>query len=268
MVSFLVYSNIWVSLGAASIASLFFAYHQVKPDFFWLTYIFSNTFLAYNLQRIMKNEWPKESSHFIWIQKNTNLIYGLMFFSALFSLYFTVQLQISSWILIAASGLVSLFYSGNWGRLDFNLRKIPFIKIYLIAFSWATMTVLLPWSEMGFKQTVDHLLLYTTVVFIVTGATIPFDIRDLKFDQVKQKTIPQILGVENAKFLAISLVVLGVVMFTFLSQTFHLYIFYLSALVLVLLIYFSNSERKSTYFSLGVEGALILLGASLWTGYW
>lgn len=260
-IHFLIFSNLWVSLASGTLGAAFFAINGIEINYFWLLFISSNTLIAYNLQRLFKEKWPTNSLHFKWIQNNKKTVYLLMFLSSIYSLYFTLQLNLESLFLFGAIGMVSFFYSGSWNKKGYNLRRLPYLKIYIIAVSWVAMTVVLPWFETGFINIFENSLLILSIFLLIVGMTIPFDIRDLKFDNIRQRTIPQLLGMRLSKVISISLVVLSLVLLLYLSQLFNI-LLVVSGLFTIFIISRADSKKSEFYYSGLLEGTITLIGLS------
>lgn len=97
----------------------------------------------------------------------------------------------------------------------------------------------------------------------VLAVTIPFDIRDLKYDSKSQKTIPQVMGVNASKVLSIAL------LFACMSLLFALvpalkenYLFYLAVGIQMLLVGFMSESRSDLYCAGYIDGSIALLGLS------
>ncbi|MBK9505813.1 MAG: UbiA family prenyltransferase [Bacteroidetes bacterium] len=92
----------------------------------------------------------------------------------------------------------------------FRLRQIPYLKIFLISFVWATVTILLPviHSEKAYNN--FHILTMIIERFLfVFAITIPFDIRDMNADsQTELKTIPLLIGEKRSIYASIIVLVL------------------------------------------------------------
>lgn len=170
------------------------------------------------------------------------------------------KLSWESLILLGITGVVSFFYVFRIkGK---NLREVPYMKIHFISFTWAAVLILFPmlnekgWSEDVIWQSIAH-------YFFVLALTIPFDIRDVKYDAAFQKTIPQVLGVAWAKvisivflvtFMAIMLLVNEAVLFNFG--------FYFAGFIQLLLILYTNEVRGDLYCAGAIDGSIGLVGLS------
>lgn len=164
--------------------------------------------------------------------------------------------ELKTFLYLAVLGFVSFCYSLPFKGL--GLRAIPFLKLFLIAFVWAG-------SSIGLLLVVHHSLLqhyalFASLFFFVVGITIPFDIRDYPTDSKELKTIPQLIGINNSKYLAISSLILSGVLFAIeVEITSAFFISWFLTLVLsITLVLFSSTKRKDFYYSFWMEGCSLL----------
>lgn len=163
--------------------------------------------------------------------------------------------------LMGVSGFISAFYVMRIGGK--NLREVPFIKIHLISIVWVLILILFPFFQLR------HSTPNWTVVFLVCLAhyayvlaiTIPFDIRDLKYDKPSQKTIPQLIGIQSSKLISVGLLLFFTVIITGVGMPVRSNpLFYIAVLTQVLLIVFMQPDRSDLYCAGGIDGAVTLLG--------
>ena len=111
-----------------------------------------------------------------------------------------------------------------------------------------------------------YLALFERFLFIF-AITIPFDIRDVNYDAFHLSTIPQYFGINTAKWIAFfALLSSELILFYrfFFNNDFNLIgalAIYISYEFSFLLIYKCHSYSKERYFTIGVEGMSILMGA-------
>ena len=90
-----------------------------------------------------------------------------------------------------------------------NLREIGGLKIYIIAFVWAGVTVLLPVLHLEYEMSTGVIITTIQRFLLVLVLMLPFEIRDLKYDSLKLATIPQKIGIKKTKAIgALVLIVL------------------------------------------------------------
>jgi hypothetical protein len=196
------------------------------------------------------------------VKKNEQWIYLLVISSGLAAMscfFFLGSIRLGSGLILGVSTLVSLFYVLRIkGR---NLREVPFIKIHLIAISWSLILIIFPMLNEGIANGIiwNGIAFY----FYVLGVTIPFDIRDLKYDLPNQMTIPQLTGVIGAKIIALFTIVLFSLMVLYIDQRLWWNpVFYAAILVQIALVIFMNERRSDLYCAGWIDGAIALLGFS------
>ena len=171
------------------------------------------------------------------------------------SVYHFTNFKLRTQAAILFVGALSLFY-------PFGLRKIPFTKIFIISFVWTTSTMLLLALENNIVFS-EYIALHLISRFLfVFAITIPFDIRDIKYDSGKLKTIPLIVGEKKSKWLA-NLAILICVIITIVQQLQNNIILSnflaLIALYILTLILITKSAQKNNemYFSFLMESLSI-----------
>ena len=110
----------------------------------------------------------------------------------------------------------------------------------------------------------QNLILHLSARFLfVFAITIPFDIRDLKFDDKKMKTIPIVFGEGKAKLIGVMALffaeLIAIVQMFYFEMEFHnlialICIFFLSAILMIK----SSQDKTAMYFSFWVESLSIL----------
>jgi len=229
-------------------------------------FAFTGTMAVYNGQRLFKVSDVK-TPWLNWVQERTSSIRMLTILASVISLVISLLIiynrdfvRIAIWMSPAV--LVSFLYIFRLkGK---NLRDIPNLKIHLIAFSWVFILILFPFL-VRFEVSVDFIRPFIALIighyFYVIAVTIPFDIRDLKYDKDNQKTIPQRAGVIGSKFLSIGLLLVSAVFLTGLTPIrVDNYWFYAAVLVQVLLALGMNTKRSDFYCAGWIDGAIALLG--------
>jgi hypothetical protein len=176
-----------------------------------------------------------------------------------------IGLRIIHWNLgILTLIVISVFLSITYALKirDRNLREIPHLKIHLIALVWVVVIAFFPLMNEG-DYNVNKWIFGGIHYFYLLAICIPFDIRDLIYDNSKQKTIPQIFGIQKAKVIGITALILFTLIALCIQPQLQTNILFYCALIaqLSLLIY-TKANRKDYYFGGLIDGAIILLGMS------
>lgn len=181
--------------------------------------------------------------------------------AAWFFFHLAFRLQLSLLVPCAiALGYVLPLLNGR------RLRDLPYLKIFLIAFSWAWITVLGPVIERGESFSWPILWMLIERACFVFAITIPFDIRDMALDQSAEvDTLPSHWGEQAAKNIAYCalLICLLMVFTNFLLATYNLSV--LLVLILSLastawLIKATHPQHHDYYFTGLLDGTMILQG--------
>tara|TARA_Y100000991_G_scaffold213112_1_gene198285 strand:+ start:24 stop:881 length:858 start_codon:yes stop_codon:yes gene_type:complete len=269
ILDFLVVSNIYVSLGVVSLTLLSLDIRQTEHTNL-LLFVFFATLFVYNFIRLV-NVYSiislSESLRHQMIYRFRTFFWIVCISSALIGFYFFVTVSEYIFLPIISLGFVSVIYGlpiyKNGSHL-FRLRDLPGLKIFLIAFVWAYVTEGLPALING--EPLYYLALFERFLFIF-AITIPFDIRDVNYDASHLATIPQYFGINTAKLIALLAILsseLILVYRFFFNNDFNLIgavAIYITYEFSFLLIYRCHLYSKERYFTVGVEGMSILMGA-------
>jgi len=255
---FYIFANIHVALATFSFAKLTLLYWDINDNTVPLL-IFFATILMYNYIRLTRvrtvSNW-----FVVWLEASRKHIIGLSLLSFAVCVYLVLQLNFNSILLLAGFGLLSVFYVlPPYMSVKISLRNIPAIKIFAIALSWAGLTVLLPLVQHDiFDSTVLWLFLRRFLFVLVL--TLPFDIRDIDFDNISMKTLPIWLGVKRSKIVGY-LLLLGFLALTFLPLN-DFFSYKLDAVLIVLFLagflFKATTVQSKYYCAFWVEGIPIL----------
>lgn len=216
LIDLILYSNLWIALGALAMGfqtQLFlFGKIQYTP---YLPFLFCGTLFLYALHRIvgLQKAKPFQDKGRYWViatfKRHIQLYAAL---SAIVGAYFFFQLPLSIQLSLFAPALFSLAYVVPVFRGKKRLRDFHFIKIFLIAFIWTWLTVIMPAMVYNLELQLCTVLMGFERLCFIFAITLPFDIRDLEIDRFnKVKTIPLRLGTRKSK--ATALVFLAMALF-------------------------------------------------------
>lgn len=248
---FYVFSNLHVSFAVFSLTKLTLVMYNIAENTLPL-FTFFSTLLSYNFIRLYKlsdiQHWMNQ-----FVRKYRKVLIFLMIISLGSCFYLLFQLQLKAILVLIPFTFFTFFYvlPINFSRrTPVTLRAISFIKLFLIAFSWAGVTVLFPLANYNKSIGLDELLIFAQRFLFVVAITLPFDIRDVDFDDDSLKTIPQVLGVNYAKRFGILCLMLFVGL-EFIKSTTEVFGFreHLVIAVLVLIFLMRASKDQNKYYS-------------------
>lgn len=232
--------------------------HWVNYGFF----AFFSTLAVYNGQRLFKAEQLNKTPWLNWVNQNRRALIFIVITSgiaALACLFSVLTFNWNTFAILSISVSISLLYVIK--VCGVNMREIPYLKIHLIAIAWTFVLIVFPIVN----ESLDIPALYYGFAhyLFVIGVTIPFDIRDLKYDSTKHKTIPQVFGVTNAKVIGILSIFVFAFLMALINRSFLLNpIFFIAVTSQILLLLLTSEGRSDLYFAGLVDGAIAILGFS------
>ncbi len=204
------YSNVFIAFCAVSLlwSSELMAFQQVV----FAPYdglVFAASLFVYSAHRIvgihkLKNATINKRHELI--QNIEPLVILLGSVGLIVSVFLFFGLSDMQQVLLVFPAVISLGYIVPFSRKGKRLRDYPFIKVFLIAFTWAWATVVVPMWELNINGV---WWLFFERFFFIMAITLPFDIRDILIDRRQEvKTIPTLIGTKRTKKL--SFLMLGI----------------------------------------------------------
>lgn len=232
--------------------------------------VFSFTFFTYNGQRIYRLnqkiiDKDKLSERLKWVIKNkiplglSSILFGLI------GLLCTFFIDNYCFLILIPMGGLSIFYVVP--LIPFinqtpSIRDIPYLKIIAIGITWAIATVWLPMVDSQFylgMNTITLLFTALQVFLFVFAITLPFDIRDIKFDELtKLKTIPRLIGSKKTIIFSEILLVASILLLYYLPIGNYFYPMIMGIIITMLIIGFTTEKRNELFYAGLVEGTVII----------
>ena len=208
ILDFYIFSNLHVALATYFLVKLTLVQIGISENK-TASFVFFSTLVSYNFIRFIR---LKDITNYYnsWIIQNRHLLYLLNGIGVIGLFYYSTSLEFGSLLILIPFTLATIFYSFPFQK--YSLRNIPYLKIFLIAFSWAGITVLLPLIQnFIIPRDIDYIVFIQRFLFVLF-ITIPFDIRDLDYDTSKLRTLPQQLGIKKTKIASTLLIILFVLL--------------------------------------------------------
>ena len=207
--NFYIFSNIHVAIAAFCLTKITLLEYGIE-DHLLPIFVFFSTIVAYNFIRLYRiSKVQHWLNHFL--KKNKKAVLGLTMISIFILIYQSFFLQLKTLFALLPFGLFSLFYVVPISKKNDSpiaLRSISFLKLFLIAFSWAGVTVLVPFINYNIELHSKEIIIFIQRFIFLLAITIPFDIRDMDFDNIKLKTLPQYIGIQKSKVVGLFLLML------------------------------------------------------------
>ncbi len=253
--AFYINSSIHVALAVVALLAITVLEYDLSiPSVLW-PFIFLGALTGYNFVKYSKVAG-------LYHRRLTKSLKTIQVFSAVCFVLLGItafQLDIITLLVTAGFGLATFFYAVPFAGSK-NLRRFSGIKIFVVAFVWAGVTVIVPVVAAEVDISGDLLLTFFQRFMIVIALILPFEIRDVPYDALNLKTLPQQLGVITTKLIG-EVVLLFCLFLEFLKQDYAVaYITSLLVFCVVLgwLIVISKKEQTHFFSSFWVEGLPII----------
>lgn len=200
IVDHFLFLNFWVAIGVVLLSAESFLFLSQKIQYSYLFFVFCATLFIYNFQRFFISKSDSSPEGLIyekWIVSNHSKIILTGIIAAAGILFCIFFFTLSQLFFLLPVAITSLVYSIGDNKKLKGIREIPYLKIFIITFSWGYVTGFLPgiFSGNTISEIYPVFLMKTLFAFCVY---IPFEIRDMKTDPPSFKTLPQVLGVNGS----------------------------------------------------------------------
>lgn len=264
IVDFYIFSNIHVAIAGYCMAKVTLLKFDINSNLSPLLIAFS-IIISYNFIRYFEINSKRLGWFKLWFFENITkliLVSVLAFLISIYIVFFT-EFNIESLFIVIPFAFITFFYAiplFKIGKLHISFRNFPAIKIFSIAIAWAGVTVLFPLLEAGYHFNYDVYLEFFQRILILIAYTIPFDIRDVYFDDKELKTIPQLVGVQKSKILGTVLLLLFVLISLFKNSYFEKEVSsdVVIAIITILFLWNSTAKKSRYYTSFFVEAIPII----------
>ena len=229
LVKGLVFSNTWIGLACLAQIAYSSLLVGLEPDLDIMLFACFSTIAVYNWQRLVRVSGQAPEAHSArhqWIEQNRSWLWTFMGTALIGSVYFLLQLSRTFQVTVAFFAVITFFYTLPWFSKTSRkgLRELPYVKVFLIALCWAGVTAFLPLLEEGAVGWRIALLVATERFFFILAITIPFDVRDLPFDNAEKKTFPQLFGVPKALNYATDALVVAFILVVGILRTYEVHL--------------------------------------------
>ncbi len=192
---FYINSSIHVALTICALVHVTFQKFEIKGDITFTLFSFVGAVTAYNLIKYSKTSR-------LYHTRLTKSMKSIRVFTILCSIafvYFIFILPIDVSIYMLPFVVLSVLYVAPVFPNKRNLRSYAGMKIFIIAIVWAGVTVLVPLVYVKANLNLDFLIEMIQRFLFIVVMMLPFEVRDLQYDDPALETIPQKIGITNTK---------------------------------------------------------------------
>lgn len=261
--NFYIQSSIHVAFSVTSLIQITQYWFQISYDKPIQVFAFFGTIFGYNfvkyqaLVRTQKLRTRMQLKVILVLSVLSFLIAGFYFF----------LLKNNTKIIGFACFMIILLYTLPFFPNQKNARNWAGIKIYIVALSWVSVSVVLPIINAKIPITSDFYFKCVQQFILIFVLILIFEIIDLKNDDPHLKTVPQQIGVKWTKFIAYFLTVMFLFLdnprcyfmdeFTIVTIN-HKMATVMIFLILLFFIRNSNENKSKYYTSFWVESVPII----------
>jgi 4-hydroxybenzoate polyprenyltransferase len=217
---------------------------------------------------LISNESLEERNN--WMSTHKSTYYFLIAFSLAMLVLQLFYMPLRTAIVFVPVALLGIGYTFSviptpkgWKRL----RDIYWLKTFWIAFAFSWLTTFLPvvFAEpITSLQKPEVLFIFIRSLLFLFAISMPFDIRDVEFDKLKNvNTLPVVIGINASIYIVMALLLVfvllvGVDVFYF-NLTLRLAVaLIISAIITMLLMPLVKTKRPSLFFPLVYDSAMLV----------
>jgi len=256
LLNFYVNSSIHVALAVYSLVRITESYFQLSYNENLDYFIFYATITGYNF---IKYAGVAKFYHRS-LTKSMRLIQVFSFLCFCLLVYYGSKLTTTTLLYFIPFGLLTIVYVVPFlGGFQKNLRRVSYLKIFLVAFVWSGVTTTIPIIVSEHQQDYSLVLLFVQRMLFILVLILPFEIRDMQLDFKNLKTLPQKIGIEKTKKVGFPLLLFSLTMEFLITTSFsNKNIFLFICFILLFLLMRSSQSQSKFYSSFWVESLPVL----------
>ena len=238
--------SIHVALAVYALVQMTFHFFNIPYDTPMSCFAFFGTIVGYNFVKYDELARAKKIKR----SPQLKVIVGLSIVSFLATGFSFFQLERNTKLVGIGFLVLTMLYTLPFFPKIGNARNWAGVKIYIVAFCWAGITLFLPIinAEVPFSE--DVVLKFCQRFLLVIILILIFEIIDLKNDDLSLQTVPQRLGIYKTKILNLILLIpfYGL---EFLKSDFQVKQLWINLILIVTLALFTlfASPKRSNYYT-------------------
>jgi len=283
LLEFLFYSNYFYGICAVALSVEATVQQRFPLNNVWyFILIFFTTVLYYTYPYIRKslsshnprtNWYTQHYNGMRWNQITITIILAASLIVLLFNYWSALsEVSLKQWLLIFIfPAVAALYYGLNAIFKSFNLRKIGWLKPFVIGFTWAGFVTVYPVlfyaiiHQLDYPLTQVSALLFLKNFMFITVLCVMFDIKDYAVDYLKRlKTFMVQIGLRKTIFYVLfPLSLIG--LFTFIcyaeAHQFHpakVLLNVIPFLLLIIVVWSLHRRRSVLYYLMFVDGLMLV----------
>lgn len=267
VIDFYFYSSIHIALSAICFICQTYILLNKQINYSYIVFIFSSTLFLYLLHNILGLNTLLTECVRDKIKKFREMKTGLVLMIVIFgtiSIFSFFRLSVEIILSISGFAFISIWYVVPVFGGKKRLRDFPIIKIFLIALVWSSISTFIPLINSDIPISTQVLIFIEKYLYIF-AITLPFDIRDIKFDKIKNlRTIPIIIGKSKSIAISILSLTISILIVLYLSSNsiypeYRSYALTIGYLITLIIVIFSKNKTNDYYFTGLLDGMAIII---------
>ncbi len=270
----LLYSSVWLSGAALGLMWATFLFWNQHIPLRLGGLIFAATLFLYNLDSVLPykhRQLPGTTRRKQWIRAHRPQLLGLTAVAGAVAtvLFLTDARLVRLLLFLGHLALISVLYSmpllrlrGRW----WALRDLPLLKVFLIAYVWAAVTVWIPALYVSRELAAPVVLtLFARRFLFILALAFVFDIRDYSKDRLTgTRTFPGVLGIRATKLLGLAALAGAAVLLPPNLTAAHEAALLLPLGLAAAVIWYAEESRPDYYFALLTDGVMLVQFVTVW----
>jgi 4-hydroxybenzoate polyprenyltransferase len=266
----ILYSSVFISLCAFALTIETYLLANLPVSLPMAVFILLATLFTYNLSSIqseLRKKKPKFADPESWWYQHKRLlaIVGVLSIVLATIVYLHFELRLNFWFVLHLA-IISVGYSVPVvyrKRSVKPLRRVPLLKVFLIAYVWAMVTALFPLMDAGvYILDAQVLLLFLRRFMFILALALLFDIRDFTYDRhTNTLTVPGLIGVNYTKLLSLGLLTVYSLLVVATETGSTEIALLVAAVMAAVVVWFSSELKPRLYFLLLADGVMLLHAA-------
>ncbi len=184
------------------------------------------------------------------LTNNLKIIQIFSFVCFCFLCYYAWLLPINALLYFIPLVLITILYIVPFlGGFQKSLRKVGYLKIFIVAIVWSLVTATIPMLVVENEFSSELILSSIQRVLVVLVLILPFEIRDMMLDLKDIKTLPQKIGIEQTKKVGFALLLFALVFEFLITDSLITRNVFLAVSFVMLFFLMRSKENQSTYYS-------------------
>jgi hypothetical protein len=232
-------------------------YHSVTNSWAYALMFSLGIMGVYNFHRLWKYQTKDLPDYIVyWVSKNKSKLLIIAISSSLATLFLYLKYfghLNDIHLLTCIAVILSVLYV--YRLRSYNLREVPYLKIFLVFAIWFFLLHYLPYLIFDILTNPIEGALFLFAILI------PSDMKDITYDPKVMRTIPQIIGIKRSLIL-IQIIVMSGFLYSLMVPSMNTYIWLLGFSYLFSLTLFYKKFNPQ-YFFTWIDLGFLIVGLSL-----